>query len=96
MAGILAAGVSHFQRAEMASRIIMQTETDEGDILERCKSFMSAPVTDVEVLQQRKDQMTTRMEMLILETQAAFCKALAQVDGGTFKVDRWQRKEGKF
>ncbi|KAL2090055.1 hypothetical protein ACEWY4_014743 [Coilia grayii] len=92
VAGI-AAGVSHFQRAEMASKII-QTETDEEDILERCKSFMCTPVTDVEVLQQRKDQMCTRMEMLIMETQAAFCKALQQVDGGTFRVDRWQRKEG--
>lgn len=94
VAGIVV-GVCHFQRAEMASRIV-QTEKDEGDILERCKSFMSPPVTDVEVLQQRKDEMSTRMEMLIMETQAAFCKALEQVDGGTFKVDSWQRKEGKF
>ncbi|XP_012677105.2 oxygen-dependent coproporphyrinogen-III oxidase, mitochondrial [Clupea harengus] len=92
VAGIVV-GVCHFQRAEMASRIV-KTEKDEGDILERCKSFMSPPVTDVEVLQQRKDEMSTRMEMLIMETQAAFCKALEQVDGGTFKVDSWQRKEG--
>ncbi|XP_076135093.1 oxygen-dependent coproporphyrinogen-III oxidase, mitochondrial [Alosa pseudoharengus] len=89
----LAVGVCHFQRAEMASRIVLP-EKDEGDILERCKSFMCSPITDVHVLQERKDEMSTRMEMLILETQAAFCKALEQVDGGSFKVDRWQRKEG--
>lgn len=36
------------------------------------------------------------MELLILETQAQVCKALAQVDGGShFSVDRWERKEGK-
>lgn len=92
VAGI-AVGVCHFQRAEMASRIV-QIEED-GDILERCKSFMSPPVTEVSVLQQRQNEMTTKMEMLIMETQAAFCKALEQVDGGSFKVDTWQRKEGK-
>lgn len=94
VAGI-AVGVCHFQRAEMASRIV-HIEQDEGDILERCRSFMSPPVTDVGVLQQRKNEMSTRMEMLIMETQAAFCKALEQVDGGSFKVDKWLRKEGKF
>lgn len=92
VAGFVASGC-HFQRAEMATRI-PKVEEEEGDIAERCKSFMSPPVTDINVLQQRKEEMSTRMEMLIMETQAEFCRALEDVDGGLFKVDRWERKEG--
>lgn len=92
VAGVIA-GFCHFQKAEMASRIAKDIEGERA-ILEKCKEFMSAPVTDIEVLQQRKEDMSTRMEMLIMETQAAFCRALEEVDGGKFKVDRWQRKEG--
>nr|XP_046247776.1 oxygen-dependent coproporphyrinogen-III oxidase, mitochondrial [Scatophagus argus] len=95
VAGFLA-NAHHLQRAEMATKVFQPIEEkeEEGDILERCRGFMSAPVTDVRVLQERKGEMSTRMEMLIMETQAAFCKALQEVDGGTFKVDKWQRKEG--
>ncbi|XP_030640272.1 oxygen-dependent coproporphyrinogen-III oxidase, mitochondrial [Chanos chanos] len=93
VAGIVT-GISHFQRAEMATKIPRVEEREGGDIAERCKSFMSPPVTDIQVLQQRKGEMSTRMEMLIMETQAEFCKALEEVDGGKFRVDRWQRKEG--
>ena len=89
------ASVCHFQRAEMASRI-PKTDEEEKDIAEKCKAFMSPPVTDIKVLQQRRGEMCTRMEMLIMETQAEFCKALEKVDGGTFKVDRWERKEGQW
>lgn len=92
----LVANSSHFHRAEMATSVVPLPEVrePEGDILERCKSFMSPPVSDVNVMQGRKDEMRTRMEMLIMETQAEFCKALQEVDGGKFKIDRWQRKEG--
>ncbi|KAK7889473.1 hypothetical protein WMY93_025033 [Mugilogobius chulae] len=92
----LVANASHFQRAEMATSIVPVPEVREleGDILERCRGFMSPPVTDMNVLQSRKDEMRTRMEMLIMETQAEFCKALEEVDGSKFKVDRWERKEG--
>ncbi|TMS19974.1 Oxygen-dependent coproporphyrinogen-III oxidase, mitochondrial [Larimichthys crocea] len=97
VAGLLA-NANHFQSAEMATKVPQaaeETETEEeGDILERCRGFMASPVTDVRVLQERKDEMSTRMEMLIMETQADFCKALEKVDGGKFKVDQWQRKEG--
>ncbi|XP_034531607.1 oxygen-dependent coproporphyrinogen-III oxidase, mitochondrial [Notolabrus celidotus] len=94
VAGVLA-NANHLQRAEMASKVSPAVEREqEGDILERCRGFMSAPVTEVALLQERKGEMSTRMEMLIMETQADFCKALQEVDGGTFKVDRWQRKEG--
>ncbi|XP_038128180.1 oxygen-dependent coproporphyrinogen-III oxidase, mitochondrial [Cyprinodon tularosa] len=87
------ANANHFQRAEMATKIPLKSK-EEGDIAERCKGFMSAPVTDISVLEERKNEMSTRMEMMIMETQAEFCKALEEVDGGTFKVDKWQRKEG--
>lgn len=92
----LVANSSHFHRAEMATSVVPLPEVreQEGDILERCRRFMSPPVSDVNVMQGRKDEMRTRMEMLIMETQAEFCKALEEVDGGKFKVDRWQRKEG--
>lgn len=91
------ANASHFQRAEMASRVPLLEEENEPEagILERCKGFMSPPVTDIGVLQESKGEMRTRMEMLIMETQAEFCRALQEVDGGTFKVDRWERKEGE-
>lgn len=88
------ASASHFQRAEMASVVPQVTVEEERDIPERCKGFMSPPVTDVSVLQERRAEMSTRMEMLIMETQADFCRALEKVDGGTFKVDRWEREEG--
>lgn len=91
------ANANHFQRAEMATNIAQTTQKKEedGDILERCRGFMAPPVTDICVLQERKGEMCTRMEMLIMETQAEFCKALEEVDGGTFKVDQWKRKEGE-
>lgn len=90
----LLANANHFQRAEMATRILKNAKEEEGHIAERCRGFMSAPVTDISVLEKRKDEMSTKMEMLIMETQAEFCKALEEVDGGTFKVDKWERKEG--
>lgn len=97
VAGLLA-NRKHFQRAEMATKVpqpAVGKEEEEVDVLERCRSFMSEPVTDVGVLQERKAEMSTRMEMLIMETQAEFCRALQEVDGGTFKVDQWRRKEGE-
>ncbi|ELK26021.1 Coproporphyrinogen-III oxidase, mitochondrial [Myotis davidii] len=56
---------------------------------------MASPVTDLRELRRRPGDMKTKMELLILETQAQVCQALAQVDGGAgFSVDRWERKEG--
>lgn len=92
--GTVAAGVCHLQQAEMATRVKKMEEEEEGNVAERCRSFMSPPVTDVRVLERRKQEMSSRMEMLIMETQAEFCRALQEVDGGTFKVDRWSREEG--
>lgn len=96
VAGFLA-NANHFQRAEMATKIPQPAlgSSEEDDILERCRGFMCSPVTDARVLRENKGEMRTKMEMLIMETQAEFCKALEEVDGGTFQVDRWQRKEGE-
>ncbi|KAI4905503.1 hypothetical protein NFI96_014287 [Prochilodus magdalenae] len=93
VAGVVAAGFGHFQQAEMATRRVM-VKDEEGDIVERCKAFMSPPVTPVEQLEKKKGEMSSRMEMLIMQTQAEFCRALEEVDGGKFKVDRWSREEG--
>ncbi|XP_037326162.2 oxygen-dependent coproporphyrinogen-III oxidase, mitochondrial [Pungitius pungitius] len=95
VAGFLA-NADHFQRADMATKAPRAAAEKEpqGDISERCRGFMSPPVTEIGVLQESSGEMRTRMEMLIMETQADFCNALQEVDGGTFKVDRWQRNEG--
>ena len=35
-----------------------------------------------------------RMEQLVLATQDAVCRALAEADGGTFRETAWQRRDG--
>ncbi|XP_027009852.2 oxygen-dependent coproporphyrinogen-III oxidase, mitochondrial [Tachysurus fulvidraco] len=92
--GTVAVGVCGLQQAEMATRVRKVEEEVEGDVAERCRNLMAPPVTDVSVLEQRKHEMRSRMEMLIMETQADFCRALEEVDGGRFRVDRWSRQEG--
>lgn len=57
---------------------------------------MTSPVTDLRELRKRPEDMKTKMELMIMETQAQVCRALAQVDGvADFSVDRWERKEGE-
>ncbi|XP_033121026.1 oxygen-dependent coproporphyrinogen-III oxidase-like isoform X2 [Anneissia japonica] len=57
--------------------------------------FMAAPVTPVKTLIEDSDTMKSRMEFMIMKTQAEVCRALEEVEGGAkFNVDRWQRKEG--
>ncbi|KAK2841457.1 hypothetical protein Q7C36_013036 [Tachysurus vachellii] len=92
--GTVAVGVCGLQQAEMATRVKKVEEVVEGDVAERCRNLMAPPITDVRVLEQRKHEMRSRMEMLIMETQADFCRALEEVDGGRFRVDRWSRQEG--
>ncbi|XP_060689709.1 oxygen-dependent coproporphyrinogen-III oxidase, mitochondrial isoform X1 [Hemiscyllium ocellatum] len=87
------------QRAVMAAeRWRGGTERDQlarEEMLQKCKHFMSDPVTNIDQLLENKENMRTKMELLIMDVQADVCKALAEVDGGqTFKVDRWHRKEG--
>ncbi|EDW64623.1 oxygen-dependent coproporphyrinogen-III oxidase [Drosophila virilis] len=58
--------------------------------------FMAEPITDQSVLLADKENMRHRMELMIMEIQAEFCRALEseEFSGQKFKVDRWQRKEG--
>ncbi|XP_078416290.1 oxygen-dependent coproporphyrinogen-III oxidase, mitochondrial [Cetorhinus maximus] len=86
-------------RAVMAAKSVpTPAERDQqalDEMLQKCKHFMSDPVTDINKLLENKDDMRTKMELLIMDVQADVCKALAEVDGGEpFKVDRWHRKEG--
>ncbi|KAH8329116.1 hypothetical protein KR074_003937 [Drosophila pseudoananassae] len=58
--------------------------------------FMAEPITDSKELLADKDNMRHRMELLILEIQAEFCRALEAEEncGQRFAVDRWKRAEG--
>lgn len=103
LAGLAAAAVGHVARAEMVpqssgARSPSPGRPGEGEgdeLARRCRGFMAPPVTDLRELRRRPGDMKTKMELLILETQAQVCQALAQVDGGAgFSVDRWERKEG--
>lgn len=68
---------------------------EEEDLARLCESFMAPPVSGLGELRDRRGDMRSRMELLIMETQSQVCKALAQVDrGAAFTVDRWERKEG--
>ncbi|XP_036772448.2 oxygen-dependent coproporphyrinogen-III oxidase, mitochondrial isoform X2 [Manis pentadactyla] len=101
LAGLAAAAFGHVERAGMVpkssgARSRSPGRSEEEDALaRRCSCFMAMPVTDLRELRRRPGDMKTKMELLILETQAQVCQALAQVDGGArFSVDRWERKEG--
>ncbi|XP_066455258.1 oxygen-dependent coproporphyrinogen-III oxidase, mitochondrial [Eleutherodactylus coqui] len=85
----LVAGYSHLQRADAAI-------VDPGEELERrVAGFMAPPVTEMEQLRRSGGEMCSRMELMIMETQAEVCRALQAADGGAgFTVDRWQRAEG--
>ena len=102
LAGLAAAAFGHVARAEMVSKSSGARSPspgrpgeEEDELARRCRGFMASPVTDLRELRRRPGDMKTKMELLILETQAQVCQALAQVDGGAgFSVDRWERKEG--
>ncbi|XP_051870960.1 oxygen-dependent coproporphyrinogen-III oxidase, mitochondrial [Pristis pectinata] len=83
-------------RALMASKSPVNRDQQAlNEMLQKCSHFMSDPVTDINKLLENKDEIRTKMELLIMEVQADVCKALAEVDGGqAFKVDRWHREEG--
>ncbi|XP_074217839.1 oxygen-dependent coproporphyrinogen-III oxidase, mitochondrial isoform X2 [Camelus bactrianus] len=104
LAGLAAAAFGHVERAEMVRKSSGaqspspgKPEEEDDELARRCSCFMALPVTDLRELRGRPGDMKTKMELLILETQAQVCQALAQVDGGArFSVDRWERKEGKL
>jgi len=68
----------------------------QNDLRNYVKTFMAEPITAVEKLQNSQNKMRTKMELLVMKTQADFCKALELLEnnGSSFKVDRWFRKEG--
>ncbi|ELU12701.1 hypothetical protein CAPTEDRAFT_160634 [Capitella teleta] len=56
--------------------------------------FKADPITDCETLLKNAEQLESRMEILILETQKIVCDALEGLDGkAKFKVDRWMSGE---
>lgn len=58
-------------------------------------NFMAQPITDVQTLEKNSDELKTKVELLILKTQADFCQALRHEEiDGDFKIDRWARAEG--
>ncbi|CAM5080214.1 unnamed protein product [Eretmochelys imbricata] len=94
------AGLGLARRAEMVSRepvapSLGEAAEDEDELSRRCGDFMAPPVSGLRELRSRRQDVRSRMEMLIMETQSQVCRALAQVDrGAAFTVDRWERKEG--
>uniref|UniRef100_A0A8C0NZ70 Oxygen-dependent coproporphyrinogen-III oxidase, mitochondrial n=1 Tax=Canis lupus familiaris TaxID=9615 RepID=A0A8C0NZ70_CANLF len=107
LAGLAAAAFGRAERAEAEPRSRGprspspgrrqdgDDDDDDDELGRRCRCFMAPPVTALRELRARPGDMKTRMELLVLETQAQVCRALAQVDGGArFSVDRWERKEG--
>ncbi|NXH99945.1 HEM6 protein, partial [Pachycephala philippinensis] len=57
--------------------------------------FMAPPVSGLRELRRRRRELRSRMELLIMETQAEVCRALTALDpGASFAVDSWERKEG--
>jgi len=58
--------------------------------------FMATPVTSLETLSSNKEDIKSKMELLIMEIQAEMCRAMVEVDGQSqFRVEKWSRvKEG--
>ncbi|XP_069493304.1 oxygen-dependent coproporphyrinogen-III oxidase, mitochondrial [Ambystoma mexicanum] len=94
-AALLASGAllgSGLRRAHLARR---EGPGEEEALLDRLAGFMAPPVSPLSVLLAAPRDMKTRMEVLILDTQAQVCRALQEADGGAeFIVHSWQREEG--
>ncbi|XP_056353433.1 oxygen-dependent coproporphyrinogen-III oxidase, mitochondrial [Oenanthe melanoleuca] len=84
----LALGLWRRQVALAAAR----EDEEEKELRQR---FMAPPVSGLRELRRRRRELRSRMELLIMETQAEMCRALAALDpGASFVVDSWERKEG--
>ncbi|XP_020288385.1 oxygen-dependent coproporphyrinogen-III oxidase [Pseudomyrmex gracilis] len=84
LTGVAAYGVS--------SMTVLAARND-NDLQNHMKTFMAEPITPIERL--KKNDMRTKMELMVMKTQADFCQALESLEiNGCFKVDRWTRKEG--
>uniref|UniRef100_A0A8C6J2Q4 Oxygen-dependent coproporphyrinogen-III oxidase, mitochondrial n=2 Tax=Melopsittacus undulatus TaxID=13146 RepID=A0A8C6J2Q4_MELUD len=74
--------------------VMAASEEDEEEKMLR-QRFMAPPVSGLRELRRRRRELRSRMELLIMETQAEVCRALAALDpGAAFAVDTWERKEG--
>ncbi|TDG45958.1 hypothetical protein AWZ03_007678 [Drosophila navojoa] len=80
----------------IASVTYAQAEAAKVNRKLNISKFMAEPITDSAVLLADQDNMRHRMELMIMEIQADFCRALEseEFNGQKFKVDRWLRKEG--
>lgn len=80
----------------IASVTYAQAEAAKVNRKLNVSKFMAEPITDSAVLLSDQDNMRHRMELMIMEIQADFCRALEseEFNGQKFKVDRWLRKEG--
>ncbi|XP_013115479.1 oxygen-dependent coproporphyrinogen-III oxidase [Stomoxys calcitrans] len=87
---LLGTGISAF-----ATVVIAHMEPYRSRKLNTSK-YMAEPITDVTYLMESEGDMRTKMELLIMEIQADFCRALEveEYAGHKFKVDRWLRNEG--
>lgn len=87
-AGILAAGIVAYKTATS------QVLAAEPEL--NTKLFMAEPITSKETLINNKNDMKTKMELLIMKIQADFCNELEKLEDSEdrFQVDRWTRKEG--
>ncbi|XP_033209566.1 oxygen-dependent coproporphyrinogen-III oxidase [Belonocnema kinseyi] len=87
-AGILAAGIVAYKTSTS------QVLAAEPEL--NTKLFMAEPITSKETLINNKNDMKTKMELLIMKIQADFCKELEKLEDreDRFQVDRWTRKEG--
>ena len=57
--------------------------------------FMASPISPIENLKgMAKQSMRHRMEVISLQVQANVCRKLEQIEGKSFKTDRWEREEG--
>uniref|UniRef100_A0A7M4E8Q7 Oxygen-dependent coproporphyrinogen-III oxidase, mitochondrial n=1 Tax=Crocodylus porosus TaxID=8502 RepID=A0A7M4E8Q7_CROPO len=87
------------QPAERRPRDHEKPQEDPGDSETKGhherNDFMAPPVSGLWELRSRRGEMRSRMELLLMETQARVCRALAQLDGAAaFSVDSWERQEG--
>ncbi|XP_045195915.2 oxygen-dependent coproporphyrinogen-III oxidase-like [Mercenaria mercenaria] len=86
--------VGGFATVSLAAIHCRKNKVYAATLLEK-HGWMSEPVTDPVQMEKNSDTMRIRMEKMIMDIQAEFCRALEAEEGGKkFLVDKWQRKEG--
>ena len=87
-------GMTLFKTVNASTSPAAPQNTDELKALR--KEWMAQPLTDVDTLMQNKDDMRTKMELMVMRIQKQFVNALElqELPAYKFKVDRWTRPEG--